>query len=87
MALPREIYPVLRARKADPSLPFPQLAMTSTLLGALVVPYVLRLLRSEPVRRRVRVDLGDVLRPTPHRWIERVRRISGLPSLWWDLRG
>lgn len=87
LALPREIFPVLSARKADPSLPFPQLAMTSTLLGALVVPYVLRLLRSEPVRRRVRIDLNDVLRPARHRWIERLRRAFELPGLWWDLRG
>lgn len=87
LALPREVFPVLRARKADPSLPFPQLAMTSTLLGALVVPYTLRLLRSERVRRRVRVDLNDVLRPAGHRWMERVRRIVELPGLWWELRG
>ena len=86
-ALPREIFPVLRARKADPSLPFPQLAMTSTLLGALVVPYVARLLRGEPVRRQVRVDLNDVLRPSRHRWTERLRRIAAFPGLWWDLRG
>jgi len=87
LALPREIFAVLRARNADPSLPFPQLAMTSTLLGALVVPYVLRLLRSEPVRRRVRVDLNDELRPASHRWMQSLRRILELPGLWWDLRG
>jgi tRNA threonylcarbamoyladenosine dehydratase len=87
LALPREIFPVLRARRADPSLPFPQLAMTSTLLGALVVPYVLRLLRGEPVRRRVRVDLNDLLRPSTHRWSELLRRLAELPRLWWDLRG
>jgi hypothetical protein len=87
LALPREIFPVLRARKADPTLPFPQLAMTSTLLGALVVPYVLRMLRGEPVRRRVRVDLNDVLRSGRHRWMDALRRLVELPRLWWDLRG
>jgi molybdopterin-synthase adenylyltransferase len=87
LALPREIFPVLRARKADPTLPFPQLAMTSTLLGALVVPYVLRLLGNQPVRRRVRMDLNDALRPISHRLIEWVRRVVELPGLWWDLRG
>jgi molybdopterin/thiamine biosynthesis adenylyltransferase len=87
LALPREIFPVLRARKADPDRPFPQLAMTSTLLGALVVPYALRLLRSEPTRRRVRLDLNDVLRPPVHRWVERALRMLELPALWWHLRG
>jgi hypothetical protein len=87
LALPREIFPVLRARKADPTLPFPQLAMTSTLLGALVVPYVLRLLGNQPVRRKVRVDLNDALRPISHRLIEWARRIVELPGVWWDLRG
>jgi hypothetical protein len=86
LALPREIFSVLRARKSDPSAHFPQLVMTSTLLGALIVPYVLRLLRSEPVRRRVRVDLNDVLRPAGRRWAEWVRRTIRLPALWWDLR-
>jgi tRNA threonylcarbamoyladenosine dehydratase len=87
LALPRAIFPVLRARRADPEQPFPQLAMTSTLLGALVVPCVLRLLRSDRIRRRVRVDLEDVLRPAWRRWVERARTLFALPKVWWDLRG
>jgi molybdopterin/thiamine biosynthesis adenylyltransferase len=86
-ALPREIFAELRARRADPNRPFPQLAMTSTLLGSLIVPYALRLLNGEPVQRAVRVDLLDVLRPSPRRWSERARRMVGLVRLWWDLRG
>jgi tRNA A37 threonylcarbamoyladenosine dehydratase len=84
--LPEEIFAELRARKSDPERPFPQLAMTSTLLGALVVPTVLRLLNGKPVRGRVRVDLLDVLRPGPARWSARVRRFVGLVRLWWQLR-
>jgi hypothetical protein len=87
LVLPREIFAELRARRSDPGRAFPQLAMTSTLLGALVVPYALRLLASEPVRRRVRVDLNDVLRPATDRWVERVRSRIELLALWWHLRG
>jgi hypothetical protein len=85
-AIPAEIFAELRARKSDPGRPFPQLAMTSTLLGALVVPTVVRLLGGRPVRGRIRVDLLDVLRPGALRWSARVRRFVGLGRLWWQLR-
>ena len=87
MAVPREIFAELLARRHDRDRPFPQLAMTSTLLGALIVPYVLRLLTGRPVRRRMAVDLYDLVRPVPHRAVERVRRRIGLAALWWRLRG
>jgi hypothetical protein len=87
LAVPREIFAELLARHRDPDRSFPQLAMTSTLLGALIVPYVLRLLTGRPVRRRMRVDLYDLVRPVRQRTQERVRRISGLAALWWRLRG
>ena len=87
LAVPREIFAELLARRHDPERPFPQLAMTSTLLGALVVPYVLRLLCGQPVRRRMRVDLHDLVRPLPLRTGERARRVVGLAALWWRLRG
>ena len=87
LAVPREIFPELLARRADPDRAFPQLAMTSALLGALIVPYVIRLLTGQPVRRRMRVDLYDLVRPAPERIAERLRRTVGLASLWWRLRG
>jgi molybdopterin-synthase adenylyltransferase len=87
LAVPREIFAELLARRADPDRAFPQLAMTSNLLGALIVPYALRLLTGQPVRRRLRVDLHDLIRPAPQRAGERVRRIGGLAALWWRLRG
>ena len=87
LAVPREIFDELLARRHDSDRAFPQLAMTSTLLGALVVPYVLRLLTGRPVRRRLRVDLYDLVRPGPQRSAERLRRIVGLMTLWWRLHG
>ncbi|MDQ6711029.1 MAG: ThiF family adenylyltransferase [Candidatus Dormibacteraeota bacterium] len=87
LAVPREIFAELLARRRDPARAFPQLAMTSTLLGALIVPYLLRLLTGQPVRRRMRVDLYDLVRPAPQRAGARARQVGGLASLWWRLRG
>lgn len=86
LALPRAIFPVLIRRRRELDLPFPQLAMTSTLLGALVVPYVLRILRGEPVPRRLRVDLDELVRTRPERWAERARRLAALIPTWWRMR-
>jgi hypothetical protein len=85
--VPREIFGELIARRADPDRGFPQLAMTSNLLGALIVPYALRLLTGRSVRRRMRVDLYDLVRPAPQRAGARLRQIGGLAALWWRLRG
>jgi tRNA threonylcarbamoyladenosine dehydratase len=85
-ALPRDIFAELLARRRDPSRGFPQLAMTSTLLGALVVPYLLRVMDGRPVRRRLRVDLYDLTRPRGARVGERLRRDLALVALWWRLR-
>ena len=87
LVVPREIFGELIARRADPRRDFPQLAMTSNLLGALIVPYALRLLTGRRVRRRMRVDLYDLVRPAPQRVGARVRQIGGLAALWWRLRG
>ena len=87
LVVPREIFAELLARKADPDRAFPQLAMTSNLLSALIVPYALRLLTGRRVRRRMRVDLYDLVRPAPQRAGERLRRVGGLAALWWRLRG
>jgi molybdopterin-synthase adenylyltransferase len=87
LAVPREIFGELLLRRTDPERPFPQLAMTSTLLGALIVPYVLRLLTGRPVRRRLRADLYDLVRPADKRIGEGARRIVALAGLWWRLRG
>jgi hypothetical protein len=87
LAVPREIFAELVKRRDNPDRGFPQLAMTSNLLGALIVPYVLRLLTGQPVRRRMRVDLHDLVRPAPQRVGARVRQIGGLAALWWRLRG
>jgi hypothetical protein len=87
LAVPREIFKELMARRREPDRPFPQLAMTSNLLGSLIVPYVLRLLMGQPVRRQMRVDLYDLIRPGGERILERGRRAAGLAALWWQLRG
>jgi hypothetical protein len=87
LAVPREIFAELLKRRDDPERSFPQLAMTSNLLGAVIVPAVLRLLTGQPVRHRMRVDLYDLIRPAGHRAWARLQQIIGLAALWWRLRG
>jgi hypothetical protein len=84
--LPRGIFPELHERLRDPDRPLPQLMMTSTLLGALIVPYLVRVLLEQPVRRRLRVDLWEILKPLPVAILERQRRWAGLARLWWAFR-
>jgi tRNA threonylcarbamoyladenosine dehydratase len=84
--LPREIFPVLLERRRNPDLGFPQLAMTSTLLGALAVGIILRRLSGKPVRRRVHVDIADLLRPPARRAAGRLRTGVELVDLWARLR-
>jgi ThiF family protein len=86
LALPREIFAVLLERKRDPSRGFPQLAMTSTFLGALAVEITLRLLAHKPVKRRIRVDLGDLARPALRRAAGDVRTKVELIDLWRKMR-
>jgi molybdopterin-synthase adenylyltransferase len=86
LAVPREIFAELLERRNEPDRGFPQLAMTSNLLGALIVPYALRLLTGQRVRRRMRVDLYDLIRPAPQRLGARLRQVGGLAALWWRLR-
>ncbi len=84
--VPRVIFSELVARRRDPSRPFPQLAMTATQLGALIVPVVLRVLAGQRVRRRIRVDVLDEVRPSFERLGERIRRYPALAVLLWRLR-
>lgn len=86
LALPREIFAVLLERRRNPGRGFPQLAMTSTFLGALGVEIALRLIAGKPVRRRIRVDLGDIARPRWRRMAGRVRTTLGLIDLWRKMR-
>jgi tRNA threonylcarbamoyladenosine dehydratase len=86
LVLPREIFQVLIERKRDSSLGFPQLAMTSTFLGALAVEIVLRLVAGKPVKKRIRVDLADLARPALRRAAGDVRTKVELIDLWRRLR-
>ena len=86
LALPREIFAVLLERKRDPTRGFPQLAMTSTFLGALAVEIALRLLAHKPVKRRIRVDLGDLARPALRRAASDLRTKFELIDLWRKMR-
>jgi tRNA threonylcarbamoyladenosine dehydratase len=85
-ALPRDIFAELVERRRDPARGFPQLAMTSTLLGSLVVPYLLQVIDGHSVKRRLRVDLYDLTRTPGARWGARLRRDLSLIALWWRLR-
>jgi tRNA A37 threonylcarbamoyladenosine dehydratase len=86
LVLPREIFAELLARKNDPARAFPQLAMTSTLFGALAVSYLLRAINGERVKTRIRIDLYDETRPLGARLLERMRRDIELIRLWWRMR-
>jgi molybdopterin/thiamine biosynthesis adenylyltransferase len=86
LALPREIFGVLLERRRDTNRGFPQLAMTSTFLGALAVEIVLRLLAGKPVKRRIRVDLGDLVRPAFRRAAGTMRTKLELVDLWVKMR-
>ena len=86
LALPREIFAELRARRSDATRGFPQLAMTSTLFGAIAVAYLLRAIDGERVARRVRIDLFDETRTAGARLLERLRRDTELVGLWWRMR-
>jgi len=84
--VPREIIPELVARRRDPARPFPQLAMTATQFGALIVPIVLRALSGQRLRRRIRVDVLDEVRPSTERLVETIRRYPALVMLLWRIR-
>ncbi len=84
--LPREIFAVLLERRQEPDRGFPQLAMTSTFLGALSVEIVLRLLMGKQVKRRIHVDLADLARPTVRRAADEVRTKLELVDLWMKMR-
>ena len=86
LALPREIFAVLLERRRDTNRGFPQLAMTSTFLGALAVEIVLRLLAGKPVKRRIRVDLADLVRPGLRRAAGTMRTRLELVDLWVKMR-
>jgi hypothetical protein len=60
--------------------------MTSTLLGALVVPLLLRAIGGHTVRSRLRVDVEELVLPAGLALVERLRAVAGLPGLWWRLR-
>lgn len=86
-ALPDEVFAVLEDRRRHPGEGWPQLAMTSALLGPLAVAYVLRLLDGRAVRRSVRIDALDAVRPPAHRLIHRRRRDADLVRALAQLHG
>jgi tRNA threonylcarbamoyladenosine dehydratase len=86
LALPREVFPILLERRRNPELGFPQLAMTSTLLGAMAAEIMVRLLAGKPVQSRIRVDLADLVRSPLRRSVTRLRRDVELVDLWMKIR-
>jgi hypothetical protein len=85
-ALPGRVFSVLQWRVSEPDRSMPQLMMTSSLLGALVVPYLLHVALERRVRRRLWLDVEQPLRPRRHQLLEQVGRLVGIVRLWSALR-
>jgi tRNA threonylcarbamoyladenosine dehydratase len=80
-ALPLEIVPEVLRQAAGTSTGFPQLVYTADLFGVLAVRAVLELLAGRPVRKRVIVDIHQLLRPSGRRLRVRAARITALIRL------
>ncbi len=80
-ALPKEIFPVITSRASDPSLAFPQLAMTANLLSAVIVPIAINLLMKRRMPKQMCFDLLTMTRTNDQRVIAAIRRILQLPKL------
>ncbi|MCA1644002.1 MAG: hypothetical protein LC797_00565 [Chloroflexi bacterium] len=64
----------------------PQIAYTAQLFGVLASRVVLDLLAGRPVRKRISMDIHDVVRPLPDRARVQVARVAAMLRLYGDLK-
>lgn len=80
-AIPNEMIPELRRQLRGERDGFPQIVYTALLFGVLACRAVLDLLAERPVRRRVIVDVSDLMRPIPVHLRVMLERLYGLYHL------
>jgi hypothetical protein len=80
-ALPAEIFPELRRQQSGQAVPFPQLAYSALLFGALAPRLAIDMLAGRPVRRRIIVDAHDLPRTPSARLRAGWARAAGLARL------
>ena len=80
-AIPYEIIPELRRQIRGERSGFPQIVYTSHLFGVLALRAIMDILAGRPVRRRVIVDVNDLMRPLGERVRTGVARLGGLYAL------
>lgn len=80
-AIPYEIIPELQRQLRGERSGFPQIVYTSHLFGVLALRAIMDILAGRPVRRRVIVDVNDLMRPLGARVRTGVARLGGLYAL------
>jgi len=79
--LPLEMLPVTGAMIRGTQASIPQLGPTAALFGVLSAWAVLDVLAGRPVRRKVRIDIPDSLRPRHVSWMKQFARLTGILKL------
>ncbi len=80
-AIPYEIIPELRRQLRGERSGFPQIVYTSHLFGVLALRAVVDILAGRPVRKRIIVDVNDLMRPPTTRLRVGLARLGGLYQL------
>ena len=80
-AIPYEIIPELQRQLRGERSGFPQIVYTSHLFGVLALRAVVDILAGRPVRRRIIVDVNDLMRPPGAKVRTAVARLGGLYQL------
>jgi hypothetical protein len=80
-AIPYEIIPELRRQLRGERSGFPQIVYTSHLFGVLALRAIVDILAGRPVRKRIIVDVNDLMRPPATRLRTALARLAGLYHL------
>lgn len=80
-AIPYEIIPELRRQLRGERSGFPQIVYTSHLFGVLALRAVVDIVAGRPIRKRIIVDVNDLMRPTGTRLRTALARLGGLYQL------
>ena len=79
--VPVEMYEDLIFRKNNPDAPFPQLGMTSALLGAIFPQLAIEILAGRDVKKGIVIDLNRIVRTKRRNIMTRVRQVFLLPKV------